>query len=152
RDGIDFRLTMTMTPSLVSMLADELLQQRYLIYIGRLVELAEKEVFRTRGDKDFHPLALYYEQRFKATYELFHTQYKNNLVNGFKRFQDLGLLEIVTCTATHGFLPLFQTYPEAVQAQIAVAAQHYKSQFGRGPRGIWLAECGYYTGAERYLQ
>lgn len=151
-DGVDFRLTMTMTPSLVSMLADPLLQDRYLVYIGRLVELAEKEVFRTQGDPDFHPLAKYYEQRFKATYELFDSQYKRNLVTGFKRFQDLGMLEIVTCTATHGFLPLYQTFPEAVQAQIEVAAQHYRSQFGRGPRGIWLAECGYYIGADRFLQ
>lgn len=151
-DGIDFRLTMTMTPTLVSMLADPLLQERYLVYIGRLVELAEKEEFRTRGDKDFHPLAVYYYHRFKATYELFADQYGRNLVNGFKRFQDLGVLEIVTCTATHGFLPLFQKYPEAAKAQIDVAAQHYQAQFGRGPRGIWLAECGYYTGADKFLQ
>jgi 1,4-alpha-glucan branching enzyme len=151
-DGIDFRMTMTMTPSLLAMLADPLLQSRYLVYIGRLVELAEKEVFRNQGDPHFEPLARYYEQRFKATVELFRDTYKCNLINGFKRFQDLGHLEIVTCTATHGFLPLFQIYPEAVQAQVQVAAQSYKSHFGRGPRGIWLAECGYYPGADRFVK
>lgn len=152
KEGIDFRLTMTMTPSLVSMLSDELLQERYLVYIGRLIELAEKEVFRTENDPDFHELALYYEKRYKATYNIFHNVYKNNLVNGFKLFQDFGVLEIVTCCATHGFLPLFQLYPEAVQAQIQVATQHYQSQFDRQARGIWLAECGYYTGADRFLK
>ncbi|MGV3523171.1 MAG: glycoside hydrolase family 57 protein [Candidatus Sericytochromatia bacterium] len=152
RDGVDFRLTMTMTPSLVSMLADPLLQERYLIYIGRLVELAEKEVIRTEGDRDFHPLALYYAERFRATYTLFNDTYQRNLVTGFKRFQDAGVLEIVTCCATHGFLPLFQQYPEAVQAQIEVAAQSYRQHFGRNPRGIWLAECGYYPGADRFLE
>lgn len=151
-DGIDFRLTMTMTPSLVSMLADPLLQERYLVYIGRLVELAEKEVFRTQKDPALQPLAQYYYQRFKATYELFDTQYRRNLVTAFRRFQDAGVLEIVTCCATHGFLPLFQMYPEAVQAQIEVAAQSYRQHFGRQARGIWLAECGYYPGADRFLK
>ena len=152
KDGIDFRLTMTMTPSLLAMLADPLLQDRYLVYIGRLVELAEKEVVRTRGDSQFHPLALYYAERFKATYTLFNDTYHRNLVNGFKKFQDYGCLEIVTCCATHGFLPLFQMYPEAVQAQVEVAAQSYRTHFDRNPRGIWLAECGFYPGADRFLK
>src|SRR5512135_3493684 len=30
RDGVDFRLTMSLTPTLISMLIDPLLQQRYL--------------------------------------------------------------------------------------------------------------------------
>ena len=34
-----------------------------------------------------------------------------------------GHLEIITCCATHGFLPLMQQTPEAVRAQITVAAQ-----------------------------
>jgi 1,4-alpha-glucan branching enzyme len=151
RDEVDFRLTMTMTPSLVSMLQDELLQNRYLIYIQRLIELAEKEVVRTDKDPDFNPLARYYLQRFKATLALFDDRYHCNLVEGFRQFQDYGVLEIVTCCATHGFLPLFQTYPEAVRAQIQVAAQHYRTTFGRGPRGIWLAECGFYPGVDSYL-
>lgn len=152
RDGIDFRLTMTMTPTLLAMLADPLLQDRYEIYIERLVELAEKEVFRTKDDPDFHRLALYYEQRFKATHRIFAETYKRNLVNGFKLFQDHGVLEIVTCTATHGFLPVYQMYPEAVQAQIQTAADAYKGHFGHGPRGIWLAECGYFPGADHYVK
>lgn len=152
KDGIDFRLTMTMTPSLLAMLADPLLQDRYLVYIGRLVELAEKEVVRTRGDSQFHTLALYYAERFKATYTLFNDTYHRNLVNGFKKFQDYGCLEIVTCCATHGFLPLFQMYPEAVQAQIEVAAQSYTQHFDRRPRGIWLAECGFYPGVDRFIK
>ncbi|MFN4150376.1 MAG: DUF1957 domain-containing protein, partial [Candidatus Sericytochromatia bacterium] len=87
-DGIDFRMTMSLTPPLIAMLTDELLQSRYLIYIGKLIELSEKEVMRTKGDPDFEPLARYYHERFKATYEIFENKYKRNLVNAFKQFQD----------------------------------------------------------------
>lgn len=152
KDGVDFRMTMTMTPTLLAMLADPLLQERYLVYIGRLVELSEKEVFRTKNDPDFHRLAVYYEKRFKETYKVFEGTYKRNLVTGFKLFQDFGVLEIVTCTATHGFLPVYQMYPEAVQAQVQTAADSYTDHFGHGPRGIWLAECGYFPGADHYLK
>lgn len=149
---IPFRLTMTMTPPLVSMLLDPLLQSRYEVYILRLIELAEKEVMRTEGDAAFNALARYYADRFKATYRIFSERYQRNLVTGFRQFQDYGALEIITCGATHGFLPLYQQFPEAVQAQIEVATQHYRTAFGCSPRGIWLPECGYYPGVEHFLQ
>ena len=47
-EGVDFRLTMSVTPPLASMLADDLLQRRYMRHIENLIELAEKEVHRTR--------------------------------------------------------------------------------------------------------
>ena len=75
-----------------------------------------------------------------------------NLVTAFKEFQDKGVLEIITVGATHGFLPLMQSVPNAVRAQIRVAAQHYEKHFGRRPRGIWLPECAYYPGVESLLK
>src|SRR6266446_5609404 len=48
RDGIPFRLTLSLSPTLISMMADSFLQSRYLQYLGRLIELSEKELDRTR--------------------------------------------------------------------------------------------------------
>src|SRR5579872_7212398 len=62
-DGVRFRLTMSMTPPLVSMLRDELLQTRYGRQLDKLCELANKEVRRTEHDATFHPLALFYRDR-----------------------------------------------------------------------------------------
>ena len=69
----------------------------------------------------------------------------------FRRLEDAGRLELITCGATHGFLPLMQQYPEAVRAQIAVAAASHRRHFGRSPAGIWLPECGYYPGVDELL-
>ena len=38
-DHVDFRITMSLTPTLVSMLQDELLQNRYIRHIDKLIEL-----------------------------------------------------------------------------------------------------------------
>ncbi len=150
QDGIPFRVTMTLTPTLVSMLRDELLQNRYSAKLDRLCELADKEVHRTRHDATF-PLAVFYRDHFHTLRRHYHERYHRDLVGAFRRLQDAGHLDIVTCGATHGFLPLMQHQPEAVRAQITVAAAHYRQHFGRDPRGIWLPECGYYPGVEKHL-
>jgi 1,4-alpha-glucan branching enzyme len=78
-------------------------------------------------------------------------RYDRDLVRAFKQFQDSGNLEIITCGATHGYLPLMQMYPQAVWAQLIVACEHYNEHFGQWPRGIWLPECAYYQGLERMI-
>jgi 1,4-alpha-glucan branching enzyme len=150
-EGVAFRISMTMSPPLVAMLRDDLLVARYARRLDRLCELADKEVHRTRRDETFHPLALHYRDHFFSLRRLFHDRYHRDLVAAFRRLQDAGKLEIVTCGATHGFLPLMQQYPEAVRAQISVAAAHYRRHFGRDAAGIWLPECGYYPGVEGFL-
>jgi 1,4-alpha-glucan branching enzyme len=150
-DGVPFKLTLTLTPTLVSMLRDELLMKRYSQRLDRLCELAGKEVVRTQGDESFHRLARFYQEHFEGLRDAFHNKYHRDLVSAFRRLQDAGVLEIITCCATHGFLPLMQVHPESVRAQITVAATHYRQTFGRDPNGIWLAECGYYPGVEKFL-
>ena len=40
-------------------------------------------------------------------YTLFKDVYKCNLIEAFKHFQDIGVLEIITCGATHRLFPYF---------------------------------------------
>lgn len=142
-ENVRFRITMSLTPPLMSMFADSLLQERYIKYLDRLIELSGKEIERTRSQPDFHGLAHMYHNKYKQDYDVFVNKYGKNLINGFKRFSDLGNLEIITCAATHGFLPLMYLHPEAVRAQIATGVQTYEKYLGKKPKGIWLPECGY---------
>ncbi len=151
-DGTDFRLTMSITPPLAAMLSDQLLQDRYVRLVDKLIELAYKEINRTQGDHQFHELAWFYLRRLENCRHVFVDKYHRNLLTAFKKFQDAGKLEIITCGATHGYLPLMQEYPQAVRAQIMIARDHYWECFGRAPRGIWLPECAYYPGVEKFLQ
>jgi 1,4-alpha-glucan branching enzyme len=150
-EQVPFRVTMTLTPTLVTMLRDELLMDRYAHRLDQLCELGAREVHRTRNDPVFSRLAHFYRDHFESLRAAFRERYKRDLVSAFRRLQDAGHLEIITCNATHGFLPLMQQTPEAVRAQITVAANHYRLTFGRDAPGIWLAECGYYPGVEKFL-
>lgn len=150
-DGVPFRIAMTITPSLAAMLSDDLLQKRYSREIHKLIELAEKEVQRTADDPATNAVAVHYRDRFQHLCQIFEEQLGRSVLEGFKRLQDRGVLEIITCAATHGFLPIMQRNPEAVRAQIKVGVDEYKRHFGRQPMGIWLPECGYFPGVEEVL-
>lgn len=151
QDKIHFRMTMSVTPTLASMLSDSLLQERYLKHINKLIELSHKEVERTRWMPEFQNLALMYLNLFTNARDLFE-RYQRNLVLAFKRFQDLGNLEIITCGATHGYFPLMDVVKSSVRAQVKVAVAHYEKMFGRRPRGMWLPECGYNPGDDEILK
>ena len=151
-EKVDFRLTMTMTPTLLSMLDNELLQERYIKYLEKHIELSEKEVKRTVYDERLNKLSHYYLDRYKNDLYVFKDVYNCNIITGFKYFQDKGFLEIITCGATHGYFPILYVNEKAVRAQIAVGVQVYEKYFGRKPRGIWLPECGYVPEADKYLK
>ena len=143
RDGADWRLTMSVTPTLAAMLSDPLLQFRYLRHLDNLIALAQKEIERTRWEPAFNALAQMYHDRFQRAREIFVNQYGNNLLHGFRRFFEAGKLELITCGATHGFLPLMTINRNAMRAQIEIGAREFERHFGRRPQGIWLPECGY---------
>ncbi len=151
REEIDFRVTMSITPPLANMLSDALLQNRYEKHINKLVDLAEKEVFRTHFVSEYNKIAKFYRERMIETRDKFVNLYHKNLLSGFKHYQDLGKLEIITCGATHGFLPLMDIYPNAVRAQVLTAVTDYERHFGKKPVGMWNGECGYYPGLENIL-
>ncbi|HKI69065.1 MAG TPA: DUF1957 domain-containing protein, partial [Verrucomicrobiae bacterium] len=151
RDGVGAPMTLTLTPTLCTMLRDPLLQNRCTRHLNELVELAEKEVHRTYWEKPFHELAVWYHRRFTEIRDTYFS-YGRDLVGAFRKFQELGRLEIITSAATHALLPLIANHPPSLRAQILTARDHYRSCFGCDPHGIWLPECAYVDGIETVLQ
>ncbi len=151
-ENIDFKITISLSPSLLSMLDDSYLQDKYLKYVERLLELAEKEVNRTRGDAAFHPLALMYQMQLGDIYHNFKDRYHKNLITAFRELYFRGAVELITCTATHGYLPLTGINRESVYAQVKLGVDTFKEKLGFPPRGLWLAECAYQPGDDEVMQ
>ncbi len=151
QDGVPFKITLSLTPTLLSMLGDGLLQRRYVRFLDLSLELAEKEIKRTRNKPDVLPLARMYRDKLSEARDLFVHRYDHDLVHAFRSFMEAGHLEIITCGATHGYLPLMSLTPNALRAQIQVAVQTHEHFLGVKPTGIWLPECAYQPGIETYL-
>ncbi len=139
-EGLPYRLTMSLTPPLVEMLRDPLLRERYEGRHAALSRLAADEVDRTAGTV-FGPAAEAMQRQFALAGRVWR-RWGGDLTRGFRQLAERGHLEIVTCGATHGFMPLMATRA-ARRAQVRVAVDAYEEAFGCAPRGIWLAECGY---------
>jgi 1,4-alpha-glucan branching enzyme len=151
-DGIDFRITLSLSPTLIEMFNDNLLRERYKRYIDRLIELAEKEAYRTKGDINFEPVVRMYNKKFRRIRYLFEDVYKKDLISAFKAIQDLGKITVITSAATHAFLPNLSIHPQGVRAQIKIGLEHYRKNFGRYPEGMWLPECGFAPGFDLYMK
>ena len=152
RDGIDFRITFSISPTLASMLQDSFLQTRYLKKMKTKIELGKKEIERTREQPMFNLLANRYYNRLLEIHDAFSNRYSCDLIHVFKRFQDLGKIEIMASAATHGYLPLLSMNPSTIRAQIGIGIDYYKQIFETPPKGFWLPECGYFKGVESFLK
>ncbi|MFX4261403.1 1,4-alpha-glucan branching protein domain-containing protein [Pelotomaculum propionicicum] len=151
KDGVKFRITLSLSPPLISMLNDRLLQERYLRHISRLIKLAEAEMERNKYDQDFRNVAFMYFSRLNELRSLFENDYGGNLILPIQSLQALGVLEVITTCATHGYLPLIMRR-EARRVQVQIAVEQYVKFFGRPPAGIWLPECAYVPGVDEILK
>ena len=152
RSGIHFRVTMSLTPTLLSMMTDPLLASRYVRYLDERLTALAGERARTAHDSYFHPVVLFYIERYERLRRRFTEQDRHNVTAAFRRLMDGGHLDVVTCGATHGYLPLLAVNEESIYAQLSMAVRTHTRILGRRPRGIWLPECGYKPGLDRILR
>ncbi|ACD83633.1 Glycosyl hydrolase family 57 fused to uncharacterized domain, DUF1957 family [Methylacidiphilum infernorum V4] len=152
QSAVPFKITLSLSPTLCTMLKDPLLLSRYERYLLKRLELSSREIERNIADPGCCSLAQFYKERFYAVWIAFTQNYKKNLLEAFKKHQKLNNLELITSTATHGYLPLLRNPTQAVKAQIFIALDHFIDCFHTPLKGIWLPECGYYPGIEVLLQ
>lgn len=153
KDSVPFKMVISISPTLASMLKDEFLQERYISHLEKLIVLAEKELVYTKeNEPESYELAVMYHDLFVLNLKDFKEVYERNLIKEFVYFQKKGNIELITTTATHAFLPCFREYPEMIKAQILAAVESHDRIFGVMPDGMWLPECGYFPGLEEYLK
>jgi 1,4-alpha-glucan branching enzyme len=145
--GSPFRLTISLSPTLLSQLVDPLLRRRFLDYLDRLVHLCEAEVARRRQRAE-GPLARWYLRCLIALRGVYLDELGEDLIGAWVGLHDAGLVELMTTAATHGYLPLLRSRHSAVRAQLRVGRDAFRSLTGILPEGLWLPECGYYAGLE----
>ena len=143
-EKIPARLTISLTPILLEQLADKDIKTNFITFLDERIAAAEedKERFVAANQEHMQSLADYYYKWYGSIRTDFLKRYKRDLVGAFRKFQKSGMIEIVTCAATHGYLPLLST-DNSIQLQLKTAVSAYQRHFGRKPEAIWLPECAY---------
>jgi len=143
-DGLPVRLTLGLTPILCEQLSDPLVQAHFEAYLEEKIAAAAKDVprFQAEGNEHATYLATFYHDWYAETLRSFRERHGRDILGGFRRLQDAGVVEIITCAATHGYLPLLGS-DAAIRGQLKTGLASYQRHFGRAPRAIWLPECAY---------
>jgi len=144
REGTPPKVTINITPVLAEQLSDETFKRDFIGYLEQRIQgaIANREEFLRAGEEHLAETATYWQEFFTGVLTRFKEQYRQDIIGAFRRLQDEGAIEVMTCAATHGYLPLLGT-DEAVQAQVKEGVACYRRHFGRAPRGFWLPECAY---------
>ncbi|NBC31617.1 MAG: DUF1957 domain-containing protein [Alphaproteobacteria bacterium] len=151
REGVPFRVTLSLSPTLLAMMEDPLLQDRYRAHTDKLIRLCEWEMDRNRDQGHIRWLAEMYRGLFIEAKDYF-DKWEGRLSQACKALVDRGVLELMTCAATHGILPLLNVQPKSVEAQVVTGLDYFESVFGFRARGLWLPECGWTPGLDPVLR
>jgi 1,4-alpha-glucan branching enzyme len=144
RNGLQPRLTMSLSPTLLSLLNDPLLQERFPLWIEQRIKLLQ------RAQPEEEVAATHLLQHLNKQLQAF-ADLDAEPIRGFTALNQAGVVDLLTCSATHGYLPLLRDPVEAVQAQLLTAVREHERSLGIKPQGIWLPECAYYEGLDQQL-
>ena len=142
-EGYTPKLTIGLSPVLCEQLADSSFKSEFVVYLNQKIKAAQQdaEEFYRHDEQQMLVNARIWERWYSETLQHF-SQIGQDILFEFRKLQEDGYLEIITCGATHGYYPLLSR-DESLQAQTKAAVKNYRKHFGRSPRGIWLPECAY---------
>ncbi len=143
-EGISPRVNISFTPVLMEQLKSRVFISGFKKYLRMKIEIARNDQvhFQKTGESYLAELASFWERFYQQVYEDFVLTWKEDILEGFRRLQDEGQVEILTSAATHAYLPLLSR-DWSIQSQIAQGKVSYQQYFGRPPEGFWLPECAY---------
>ncbi len=146
-EDLNPKISMDFSPVNLEQLADPDFATVFVEYCHEKIRAAEKDYvyFGQNGEQHFQPMAEYWREFYSKTKDLFIENYQCNVVSGFRKLSDTGVLDAMTCGATHGYFPLLLR-DDNIRGQIHCAVDTHEQHFGKRPRGIWLPECGYRPG------
>ncbi len=145
-EGIQYKLTLGITPILGEQLADPMVLDHFDQYLDEKIEAASRDIAYFSAEATAEPhlrfLAEWYKTWFEQIKHAFDVRFQRDIIGAFKHLQDEGYLEVTTSAATHGYLPLLSR-DSSIRGQIKTGVTSYRRMFNREPTGIWLPECAY---------
>ena len=135
-EGLSPKWTINISPVLAEQLASPEFQKELSFYYEnvRRACIESRAHFTKEGQQQIVGLTYFWEEFYERMWEL-HRRIGGDIPGTFAELQRGGHLEIITCAATHGYLPLLSR-DESIHLQLRAAVESHKRHFGQAPRGI----------------
>lgn len=136
-------VTLNISPVLGEQLAHPSYRPEIETFLQQRLEAVEENraQFERAGEGRLADLTRFWGRTYQHVLDQFRAL-DGDLLGAFRRLADLGAIELITCAATHGYLPLLGR-EESIALQLRTGVAAYTRHFGAIPQGIWLPECGY---------
>ncbi len=151
-DNIPCQFGLVLPPVLCTMLEDEIIQDEYILWLDKRIELGLKEKDRASDDEKTLAIIDRTINENKELKKCFIEKYKNRLIKSFSEYQRKGFIEILATAGTDIFMPHYSDMKEIITAQIETGLHSYKNCFSELPNGFWLPELGYTPGVEKLIK
>ncbi len=135
------KITIGLSPTLLALLEDIDLKEQFPEWLTIRLELL-KSVSKSEEEAAEHLSKTIKKQL--AYWE----QINGDVIKRFAVLQAIEVIDVITCAATHGYLPLLRENPESINGQLKTAVREHIRLFNVQPLGIWLPECAYYEGLD----
>lgn len=148
-EGVNAQVTIGISPVLAEQLADPAFPAGLQEYIEIKIRAARdnRADFARTGRPDMEALAAAWEESYTRARADFENRWRGNIPAAFAALERAGILEVMTCAATHAYLPLVGR-GETINLELRAAVAAHERLFGIRPRGVWLPECAYRPGYE----
>ena len=138
------KITISLSPTLLSLLNDRDLKNRFPNWLKTRLDLL------TNLPKIYDNAKEHLAENIKSQLKLWNL-YEGCIINRYITLQNSGVVDLLTCAATHGYLPLLRENPQAIIGQFKTAIREHSRLIGCNPLGIWLPECAYYEGLDSLM-
>jgi 1,4-alpha-glucan branching enzyme len=142
--GVRGGVTLSISP----VLAEQLAHPRFAPILNEYIE----DRIRTAGDDarrfarvgrgPLAELARRWCDFHVETLQFVRDELRDDLLGAFAELEAQGSLELATCAATHGYLPLLG-HDATIALQLRLARLVHRRRFGNEPEGLWLPEMAY---------
>jgi len=141
---LNTKLTISLSPTLLSLQNNKKIQETFPSWIET------RNDFLNELPQEEKNASAFLMNNLNDKY-LYWQKCSGNLIEKYRVLNNSGNLDILTCAATHGYLPILRENPETVLGQINTAIRSHEVIFGSRPLGIWLPECAYYENLDEIL-
>ncbi len=143
-EGFAPNVNISFTPVLMEQLKSRSFASGFKNYLQMKIDIARQDraYFEKTGNRTLLSLTFYWESWYQKVCDAFTNTWKEDILGGFRKLQDEGLIEVLTSAATHAYFPLLSR-DESLRRQVRQGKSVYRQHFGRDPQGFWLPECAY---------
>lgn len=138
-------ISVNLSPILLVQLSSEYFKDNFLKYLDM-----RKKILSTNLNDDDKNLILKKDFQKVLELEKFYKNWNFDIIKIFQHYSKIGVLNILTSSVTHAFLPSLVTFPHVLDLQIKLGKQ-ISELFFTDIKGFWSPECAIFPALSQHL-